>query len=324
MAIFSKKNPLQELEAEHERLKRQRDRLGKKTQAARAELDLATTTQLTLLTEAEADDAKAESAAQRRVDAATSALRALEAALAKIDEQVSDAQIRADEERLSIERKAAADQIEKQIAVFEKTFETALAQLRTASQAARELAHVTFEIDAIAKFAQAAGSELDVACSAAVHDLRHVAASVRDGQTRIPGKPAPAAAQQPAPVTERIWVIKALAWNQDGMIQIRDSNNWIDLPPGLAKTAISKGAAVALGHERAGKHNQNFRQHHGYGLPALENCITLDDQVETAVVAEEKPKPEQFRVLHSAADQNFQVIDRGQAYTLKTNGPQAA
>jgi hypothetical protein len=321
MAIFSKKNPLQELEAEHERLKRQRDRLGKKTQAARVELDLATTTQLTLLTEAEADDAKAESAAQRRVDAATSALRALEAALAKIDEQVSDAQIRADEERLSIERKAAADQIEKQIAVFEKTFETALAQLRTASQAARELAHVTFEIDAIAKFAQAAGSELDVACSAAVHDLRHVAASVRDGQTRIPGKPVPAPAQLPAPVVQRVWTIKPIAWQDLGQTRIVDLNEQVDLSPTLAEKAINAAAAVAVGDPRFGKSAVSSRRWNGFA-PRLEECILLDDHAEAE--AREQPQTEQFRVLHSAADQNFQVIDRGQAYTLKTNGPQAA
>jgi hypothetical protein len=321
MAIFGKKNPVQELEAEHERLKRQCDRLASKTEAARSELDAATAAQLRLLTESEVDDLKSENAMQRRVDTAASALKALEAALANISEQVDIAERSAEELRASTERKAAADQIERQLAVFGKTFETALAQLRTASQAASELAHVTFEIDAIAKFAQATGSQLDVACSAAVHDLRNIAQSVREGQTRIPGKPATAVpVPMPVPVVERVWILKPLAWSQDGMIQIRDSNCWVDLPPALAQKAINKRAAAALGDDRAGKTVQTMRQSYGGGLPSLASCIRLDDETETAL-AEEKSRPEEQHVVvvrHSVADPNFQVIDRGEPFIVKT------
>jgi hypothetical protein len=325
MQIFSKKTPLQELESEHARLNRQRDRLAGKAEAARSELDTATAAQLRLLTEAETDDAKAETAAQRRVDAATSALRAAEAALASISEQVSIAGRRADEERLSIEREAAADQIEKQTAVFEKTFETALAQLRTASQAAAELAHVTFEIDAIAKFAQAKGSELDVACSAAVHDLRNIAQSVRDGQRSIPGKPAPPPVPLPAAAMQRVWTIKPIAWKQDGQIRKIDLNEQTDLPIALAKRAIALSAAVPVGDPRFGKNVGSWRRHYGFGGPTLEQCTMLDKEAETAL-AEEKSRPEEPHhvVLHSSADPNFQVVDRGPGYTLRTNGPAEA
>jgi hypothetical protein len=330
MAIFSKKTPLQELEAEHERLKRQRDRLANKTQAARSELNTATAAQLRLLTEAEADDAKAETTAQRRVDAAASSLKALEAALANINEQVSIAGHNVDDERVSIKNKAAADQIEKQISVFEKRFEIALTELRSASEAAGELAHVSHEIDAITKFALATGSELDVACSSAVHDLRNLAASVREGQARIPAKQEPLPAPQPAPVLTRVWVTKPIKFSKKGMVERSNSNCWVDLDPLQAAKAINESVAVALGHERAGKIIQTFKQYHGYGLPSFDDCHPLDDIAKG--VSENKPQPDEVQpepVVHSAFQQlppGFERVDRGPGFsgTIKTHGPDVA
>jgi hypothetical protein len=176
----------------------------------------------------------------------------------------------------------------------------------------------------VAAFSENARVQLIAAVDLIADILASKARGVRsgDGRATLPTRPAPPV-PVPARVLERVWVIKPLAWTDDGMTQIRDNGNWLDLPTTLAKLAISKGAAVPLGHEQAGKHLQNFRQHHGYGLPDLARCIRLDEETETAL-AEEKSRPEEQRVLHS----NFEIVNRGPSYTgtIKTpaGNPEAA
>jgi hypothetical protein len=171
----------------------------------------------------------------------------------------------------------------------------------------------------VAAFSQNARVELISAVELIVDILARKAHGVRSGEGRatLPTRPAPPV-PVPARVVERVWTIMPLAWTDDGLTQIRDSGNWVDLPPGLAKTAISKAAAVPLGHERAGKHNQNFRQYHGYGLPELARCVRLDDETETALAEEKSRREEQHVVLHSSADPTFQPLDRGKPFVLRT------
>jgi hypothetical protein len=322
MQVFGKKTPLQEFEAELAKLTRQSERLARKTADARSELQRATEAQIKFLTETEHDDAKGEASAQRRVEAATSTLKGLEAAFAKINEQISEAQHRVDQERRGLERTAAADEIDQKVLAFEKTVEPALTALRAFSKASNELDHLNFDVAAISRYAHVAGSELEIASALAIAEIRSKAAAVRAGQDGIPRRAPAPIPPPPPPVTEKLWTIAATAWTEDGRIRIVDLNEQIDLPPALARKAIVRGAAVALGDARFNKRTTTWRQHHGMGLPSLEKCVKLDDETET-VAAEEQARPEEQRVLHSRVDPNFEVIDRGPAYTLKTNSGNA-
>jgi hypothetical protein len=314
MQIFGKKTEL-------ETLTRRRDRLTAKTQAARTELQRATDEQIKLLTESDDDNPKAETAALRRVELATSTLKALEAALAKIEEEISDAQHRADQEREALERDAAADAIERQVLALEKTVEPTLTALRAFSKAAGELEHVSYEINAIARYAHGAGSELEVAAALSIAEMRAKVTAVRAGQSRIPQRAPAPSPPPPAPALEKIWVVKPISFTQDGQIRRVDLNQQVDLLPALAKKAISVAAAVAIGHERFGKRVSSSRRDQGFG-PSLADCIQLDDVAEAE--AREQPQPEQFRVLHSRVDPNLEIVDRGPSYTLKTNGADVA
>jgi hypothetical protein len=320
MQIFSKKTALQALGAEHGKLTIRRDQLAKKTEEARLELQRAEDGQIKLLTQLEADDPKAETAAQRRVESATSTLKGLEAALAKIEEQTCDAQRRVDQERQSIERNSAADEIERRVSAFENTVEPALTAMRAFSKAAAELEHVNFETGAISQYAHVAASELEIASSLAIVEVRSMAASVRAGQGRIPRQAPPPAPPPPAPVVERVWTREPIAWTRDGKTEIRDLNEWVDLAPGLARMAIDIGAAVPLGHSKAGEQVASWRRWHGYGAPELAKCRRLDDAAESAATGEQ-PRPQEPRIVHSGLDPNFEIVDRGPGYTLKTHGP---
>ncbi|HEY5128123.1 MAG TPA: hypothetical protein VIJ35_12680, partial [Bradyrhizobium sp.] len=109
-----------------------------------------------------------------------------------------------------------------------------------------------------------------------------------------------------------------VAWTGADRIEIRDSSVWIDVAPALAKRAIDLGAAVPLGHPRAGEQVASWRKWHGFGAPDLAGCVRLDDAAELAATGEQ-PLPEQPRIVHHLLDKNFEVVDRGPAYTLKTN-----
>jgi hypothetical protein len=318
MQIFGKKTPLQEFEVEHAKLTRQSERLGRKTEDARSESQRATEAQIKFLTETEHDDAKGEASAQRRVEAATSTLKGLEAAFAKINEQISDAQNRVDQERQDVERKVAADEIKRQVLAFEKSVEPTLMALRVFSKTAGELAHVALELGAISQYAHLAGSELEIAASVAIVDARNSAALVLTGESRIPGRAPPPAPSLPAPVLDRVWTLKPVAWTGPDRIEIRDSSVWVDLPPALAEKAIDFLAAVRVGHPRCGEQAASWRKWHGFGAPELAGCVRLDEAAELAATGEQ-PLPEQPRIVHHLLDKNFEVVDRGPAYTLKTN-----
>jgi hypothetical protein len=322
--IFGKKTtPLDVLEAEHATLTHRRERLAGKTQAARQELQQATEEQIKLLIGADDDNPKIENAAQRRVDGAASALKALEAALTKIDEQVSDAQRRIDELRQSLEASGAADEIDQKVLAFEKTVEPALTALRAFSKAASELNHLNYETAAISQYAHVSASELEISSSLTVVEIRSLSASVRAGQSRIPRRPPDPVPLPPPPVVEKVWTIEPIAWTQDGQTKIVDLNEQVDLSPALAKKAVSIGAAVPIGDARFNKRVTTWRKYHGFGAPSLELCRKLDDDAESAA-AEEQARPEEQRVLHSRVDPNFEPLDRGQTYTLKTHGPDVA
>jgi hypothetical protein len=319
--IFGKKTtPLDVLEAEHATLTHRRERLAGKTQAARQELQQATEEQIKLLIGADDDNPKIENSAQRRVDGAASALKALEAALTKIDEQVSDAQRRIDELRQSLEASGAADEIDQLVLTFEKTIEPALTALRAFSKAAGELNHLNYETAAISQYAHVSASELEISSSLTVVEIRSMSASVRAGQGRIQRRPPDPIPLPPPPVVEKVWTIEPIAWAQDGRTEIRDLNEQVNLSPSLARRAIGLGAAVAIGDPRFGKQVASWRKYHGFGAPSLEKCVKLDDDAETAA-ADEQARPEEQRVLHSRVDPNFEIVDRGPAYNLKTHGP---
>jgi hypothetical protein len=318
MPFSKKKTGLQELLDDIARLERQRGILDKKVATARSEYEAATAARLDVYTKSDLTDPKAEQKTQGRVDAARNAVEGFAVALEHIERDLAAAQQRADEEGQNIERAAAADEIDRQVLSFEKTVEPALMALRAFSKAASELDHLNFDVAAISRYAHVAGSELEVAAALAVAEMRAKATSVRAGHDRIPRRDPAPAPPLPPPALDRIWLRDPVAWMDGTTMQIRDNNQYVDLPPILAKKAISIGAAVPLGHAEAGKKSANYRQFHGYGLPAIDKCKRLDDAESPAV--EEQPGP---KILHSR-DPNFQVVDRGPAYTLKTNGPQAA
>ena len=185
---------------------------------------------------------------------------------------------------------------------------------------ADRVAHCVPEAAGVAIFAGSARSELALALQAISNELNGRARGVRAGAyaATLPNRPSPPAPLPPPPVLDRVWTLKPVAWTGPDRIEIRDSSVWVDLPPALAKKAIDVLAAVPVGHPRCGEQAASWRKWHGFGAPELAGCVRLDDAAE-AVATGEQPLPEQPRIVHHLLDKNFEVVDRGPAYTLKTN-----
>ncbi|MHC2334698.1 hypothetical protein [Bradyrhizobium sp. USDA 4454] len=168
-------------------------------------------------------------------------------------------------------------------------------------------------------FAGSARAELLPAIGLMIDLLDNRVHGVRAGTlpAALPAQPAPFV-PAPKPITERIWLIKPIAWSEGSLTRIEDSNRYVDLAPHLAQRAIDRAAAVRLDDPRAGQRVVSWRQWHGFGQPSLDKCVMLDGET-LAALQREQAAPAESKVMHSRTAPLFEVIDRGPAYVLQTN-----
>ncbi|MGD0332450.1 MAG: hypothetical protein ABSA90_04245 [Xanthobacteraceae bacterium] len=315
MQLFGKKPPLDEIEAEIAAIKRRRDRVAAKVEAAQTELDAATAAHLKLHTEADADDLKAEAAAQRRVEAAHSTHKGLSAALAKLETQFAEAERRVAAEREAIARRASADEIERQAKAAEDVIEPAISAFKKLAKIYGKLGDVSFDCASIGRYAEAAASEIELAAAFTLRDVHGLAAGIASGNRPIPQRQTEQQAPRkvaPAPVKERVFAMRPIAWkNGDGSLHKQAPYFDVDLPPALARRALDLGAAIPLADPRRKKLHGTRSKYE----PDLVNCVRLDGDVEAASSEEAPPAAP----LHSA----FEPLDRGKPYLVKTEGPKS-
>jgi hypothetical protein len=302
--------------------------LADKRIGAQAALETAMAARQATLLAGDLDDLKLAAKLQTAVDGAQSALTGLDDAISALQVQIDSAEQDLTAERERVERQAASESLAASVASIEAKLEPWLTTTRAFAESLQSIAHVRFEPGQIATYIGGCAGQAEIALAVMLDDLHRLVPAIAAGHEPIPRDPeivtpAPAAV---APVVQRVWTVKPIKFKQEGSGQrIVDLNEQIDLSPELAKRAVALGAAVFHGDKRFGKQVGSWRRHHGFGGPPLAQCVMLDDESQAAA-AEEQSRPEEPHqvVLHSAADPNFQVVDRGPGYVLKTSGPAEA
>jgi len=319
MLDFVKGDPAKKLRRELEAARARRSKLGARLTSAEGQLSELRGAPIQLARDGVVDASLA--AAEEKVRAAEVRVNTLISAISDEDGHITELERQLAELADRAQRQATADQLDTwSVEVDEgaKKIDVVIAEL---AALADRVSHCVPEAAGVAIFAGSARSELALALQAISNELNGRARGVRAGAyaATLPNRPPPPAPPQPAPVVERVWLLKAVSWKaDDGRVQACDMNKYIDLPPTKARQAINDGVAVALSDPRSGKEVRTWRQQYFPGTPSPNRCHALDDEADAAAAIEES-RPEQFRVLHSAADPNFEIIDRGPAYTLKTN-----
>jgi hypothetical protein len=320
---FLKTDKAKKLQRDLDAARERRSKLGARLDAAESLLSAARGEPAKFARDGAADaaldaaEAKVK-AAEARVSTLLSAISDEDGHIAELERQLADLADRA----LRAETADRCDALSVEMEQFEKKIQV----LDDLAKLADVVAPIVTDARGIGHFARTAHVELIPALQLLSSLLNSHARAVRSGAApaTLPTPEAPPAPRPPAPVLEKIWTIEPIAFTQDGHgIRKIDMNEQIDLSPALAKRAIALGAAVPLGDQRFNKRLTTWRKYYGFGAPPLEQCIMLDEQAQTAL-AEEKSRPDEAKILHSAADPNFQVVDRGPSYTLKTSGPDIA
>jgi hypothetical protein len=259
---------------------------------------------------AKLDDAKALVAMLRDAVADEDKLRA------GLEQQLADLTDRAQREETADRCDALSVEVEE----FGKKIDV----LNDLAALADVVAPIVTDAMAIGPFARTARAELIPALQLVSSLLNAHARAVRSGvaPATLP-TPAPAAVPlPPAPEHEAVWLIRPIAFSQNGQIEVHDSNRYVRLPPILATRAVDVGAGARIGDPRAGKGNSSWRQWYHAGLPPrLDQCDLLDDESRTAAAKrKEKALPNAEAIRHSAHSL-FQPLDRGPAYSIRTSGP---
>jgi hypothetical protein len=187
MALFPRKTAMQTLQAELSALTARAKLLTNKRTDAQGMLDAALEARQKMLLTGDIEDTRATQACQAKVDTATSAVAGFDAAIAALSESVDKTETQLNAERLSVERKAAADAIAINVATVERLVPAWLTSSREIVTAFAALNH-TFEAGQIGGFIANAASEVEVATSVVFVELRNLPQRVAAGDSPIPNR----------------------------------------------------------------------------------------------------------------------------------------
>ena len=300
---------MQKLEAELPTLVSRRERIDAKRSAAAAELELAERARLELLTESDADDAKAETNAQARVHKARSALEGFAAAAAELDAKIAAAEKSLAVEREKAERVAAADKIEADAATAEKAIE-ALTALRSFAETLVPLRPLSFDAKQAEEVARALAGQLARAARTVIADARSQANQIRNGTREFPTYD-PSCRGQPRRRRRRCkWFSpfrKSNGPTRKGTLQVAPAFFDVNLPPAAAAKALERRWPSRSTTRERSPSVASLRGH----ILILKNCMPLDDAAEQEPKEDEKISDQP--VINSA---HFQPYDRGASYTV--------
>jgi hypothetical protein len=232
-------------------------------------------------------------------------------------QQKAEAENQLAAERERIERAAAADKLDKQVAAIEAALPGYLEQSRALADALSEVSHFHFESGQMASFVQNAMGQIELAANFTLADLKTMPPAIRDGRQAIPREPeqAPVEMTEPTPETRRVFALRSVKWTDSNGeqrygLQYEDA----DLTPAAAQRGLHIGAVVPLDDPR----RKQLRGSRGgqHVNPSAVDLLDLDDEQAT--------RPSHIAPVMASdplASANFQVIDRGAARTLKIEVP---
>jgi hypothetical protein len=189
----------QKLEDTIAALAKRGEQLAVKRAKAQDALDKATKARQDALLSGDLDDQRALDKLQANVDMATSALSGIDDALHALKQQQTEAEGQLAAERERVERAAAADKLNGQVAAIEAMLPKWLEQSRAFSDALSSVGNWHFDSGQMAGLVQSTMSQIEVAANFTLAELKATADAIRSGRHPSPYKEPPVAVGEPFP-----------------------------------------------------------------------------------------------------------------------------
>jgi hypothetical protein len=305
---------MQHLETTIASLTNRGEQLAAKRVTAQDALDKAIKSRQQTLLSGDLDDQRTLDKLQGAVDMAASTLAGIDDVLAVLAQQKTEAESQLAAERQRIERAAAADKLDKQVAAIEAALPGYLEQSRALADALSKISHWHFESGQMAGFVQNTMGQIEIAANFALAELKALPEAIRQGRQAIPRELAlkPVPVPEP-PLTMTFFMLRSAHYrDHDGRKQF--GGQWEDatMPVATAQRALDKGIATAVTDPRRaqlrGARGGDFNPH-------APDVVDLDTVEEPKGVPHIEPDP----VLRQA---NFTVIDRSaEARTIQVEVP---
>jgi hypothetical protein len=299
------RSKVQKIETTIASLAKRGEQLAAKRADAQEALEKATSARQRALLAGDLDDQRALDKLQAAVDTAGSALTGLDDALAILAKQKTEADAQLNAERDRIERAAAADKLDNQVAAIEAAAAPWLEQSRIYADTLAELAHWHFGADEMSNFLQNCLGQMETALNFQLNELKAMPQMIRDGRQAIPAPqpaPAPVLAPEPTPETRRLFALRQLKWKDAAGRQCYGQQfEDCDLPPATAEKALRCGAVTSLDDDRRKQLRGSRGGHHVN--PHTPDLLDLD-----ALEGRSGARHASFDPVLARAD--FRVIDR--------------
>jgi hypothetical protein len=316
MALFVRKNSMQQLEKALSALRSRAALLDSKRTAAKSDLDRALAARERFMLEGDIEgDEKTAGKLQSAVDSAMSALAGFDAAILTQAALVADAEQKLAAEKQAAERKIASEKLTAQITAVDEMMPKWLEFSRKLAAALEVLPQ--FEAGQMATYLRNATSELENASAMTRGELERMVAAIRDGGQPIPRPPAPVPTLEivPSEPTLTVFVTRNIKYvGADGSIVCCGQNRRADLPARIAELAFASNMAVPLTDK---KRIQTFEGFSGMLEPLPENCSWVGPHGKEPLAKFVKTTAP---VVHSSLGQ-FTAVDRGPPYKAGFSRP---
>ncbi|MCK1607248.1 hypothetical protein IVB02_39225 [Bradyrhizobium sp. 166] len=293
---------IEQLEAELAALRAREDSLTNRHAAAETALGGAKATLQRHHLDAHLDaDEKARTKLETAIAACVLTCDGYSDALAEVQTMIAAAEQKLARERAIVERKAASENLMRDLDAVERALPDYLAAGKRFTDAL-ERVHFHYESGAMALFIGNTATQVEVAAGFALVELRGMVDAIRDGVAPIPAaKPVSTSVPvaEPAPPTMTVFMLKSSHY-RDLDNRKRFAGQWEDatMPVTTAQHALRMGVAVPLTDS---KRAQLRGTRGGDFDPRAPDVVDLD------AVEEPKNAPHIDPVLRAA---NFTVIDR--------------
>jgi hypothetical protein len=312
--FFRKKSPMDKLETELAALRARADILSSRHAAAGAAFLEAKAKLQRHHLEADLDaDDKARSKLEAAVAACAVAHDGYVDALDKVQAQIADAEQKINAERATERRKAASEELARNLDAIEQALPDYLETARRLA-GALDAIHFHYESNEMARFVGNTTAQVEVAAGFTLAELRAMAASICDGSTPIPASkpaPEPVAVIEPPPPT--VFMLRSANYrDEDGRTRFAGQYEDAMMPVPTAQRALRHGVAVSVADPRRaqlrGARGSDYR-------PLAPDVVDLD--------AIEEPKGVPYVGSGPAlAEAHFTEIDRsGEARTIQIAVP---
>ena len=238
---------MQKIETTIASLAKRAEQLAAKRAKAQEALEKAASARQQALLAGDLDDQRTLDKLQAAVDTAGSALTGIDGALAILAQQKAEADAQLTAERDCIERAAAADKLDSQVAAIEAALSPWLEQSRIFADALTEIAHAHFGADEMSKYVQSCMGQMETAANFHLGELKAMPQMIRDGRQAIPAEkwaPAPVAVPE-QPRTQTVFLLRSVKYKDAaGKTVYATGLEDCEMPIEIAQRALRSGAAV--------------------------------------------------------------------------------